>query len=216
MFIDKGYPINKLDEVCTVITDGTHKTPAYQKHGITFISAKNIVDGRIDFSDVKYIAQTEYQEIQKRCRTECGDILLTKSGTLGSVALVDTDQPLGLFESLAVLKYDRELLNGVFLKEQLRSIPVQLRLLAGVKGVAVKHLHLNVISEIEIVVPPMETQCDFAKVVHQSDKSKFAVLSCLKHRLPLRFQDLETIRYLIDPSGRREFSQQLSQENCNG
>lgn len=179
MFIDKGYPINKLDEVCTVITDGTHKTPAYQEHGITFISAKNIVDGRIDFSDVKYIAQTEYQEIQKRCRTECGDILLTKSGTLGSVALVDTDQPLGLFESLAVLKYDREVLNGVFLKEQLRSIPVQLRLLAGVKGVAVKHLHLNVISEIEIVVPPMETQCDFAKVVHQSDKSKFELEQAL-------------------------------------
>ena len=67
-----------------------------------------------------------------------------------------------------------------------------------------------------IPLPPVEVQKQIEPFVQQSDKSKFAVLSCLKHRLPLRFQDLETIRYLIDPSGRREFSQQLSQENYNG
>lgn len=210
MFIGKGYSTNKLSEVCTVITDGTHKTPVYQEHGIIFISAKNIIDGKVDFTDVKYISQIEYQEIQKRCRTEAGDILLTKSGTLGAVALVDTDQPLGLFESLALLKYDREQLNGIFLKEQLRSSPIQLRLLSEMKGVAVKHLHLNVISKTEIVVPPLTLQQKFATFVRQSDKSKFAALSCLKHRLPLRFQ------HLTDPSRQREFSQQLSQENYNG
>ena len=72
------------------------------------------------------------------------------------------------------------------------------------------------LQKIEGIVPNMYLQEQFAAFVRQSDKSKFAVLSCLKHRLPLRFQDLETIRYLIDPSGRREFSQQLSQENYNG
>lgn len=179
MFIGKGYSTNKLSEVCTVITDGTHKTPVYQEHGITFISAKNIIDGKVDFTDVKYISQIEYQEIQKRCRTEAGDILLTKSGTLGAVALVDTDQPLGLFESLALLKYDREQLNGIFLKEQLRSSPIQLRLLSEMKGVAVKHLHLNVISKTEIVVPPLTLQQKFATFVRQSDKSKFELEQAL-------------------------------------
>ena len=32
----------KLQDVCTKITDGTHKTPNYQPHGIRFISIKNI------------------------------------------------------------------------------------------------------------------------------------------------------------------------------
>lgn len=77
-------------------------------------------------------------------------------------------------------------------------------------------INQSVIANVELVVPPLPVQDEFVAFVRQSDKSKFAVLSCLKHRLPLRFQDLETIRYLIDPSGRREFSQQLSQENCNG
>lgn len=173
MFYEKEFPIQKLSEVCSKITDGTHKTPKYQEKGITFISAKNIIDGKLDFSDVKYITQQEYEEIQKRCQTEHGDVLMAKSGSLGTLAIVDTEEPLGLFESLAVLKYDRHILNGIFLKEQLRSDMSQQRLMTGVKGVAVKHLHLNVISEVPVIVPPMELQKEFAEFVQQSDKSKF-------------------------------------------
>lgn len=62
-------------------------------------------------------------------------------------------------------------------------------------------INQSVIANVELIVPPLPVQDDFVAFVHQSDKSKFAALSCLKHRLPLRFQDLETIRYLIDLSG---------------
>ena len=61
-----------------------------------------MVNGYLDFSDVKYISEKEYYDIQKRCNTEHGDVLLTKSGSLGTPVIVDTDEPLGLFESLAV------------------------------------------------------------------------------------------------------------------
>lgn len=77
-------------------------------------------------------------------------------------------------------------------------------------------INQSVIANVELIVPPLPVQDDFVAFVHQSDKSKFAALSCLKHRPSLRFQDLETIRYLTDPSGQREFSQQLSQENYDG
>ena len=173
MFYDKGFPVCKLKELCSKITDGTHKTPNYQDSGITFISAKNIIDGKLNFNDVKYITTEEYNEIQKRCMTEPGDLLMAKSGSLGTLAIVDTNQPLGLFESLAVLKYNRNKLNGVFLKEQLRSDASQRQLMSGVKGVAVKHLHLNVISEISVFVPPLGMQKQFAIFVEQSDKSKY-------------------------------------------
>ena len=173
LFGDNEYPEYKLSEVCEKITDGTHKTPNYQDEGITFISAKNIVDGKLNFSDIKHITITEYEEIQKRCRLEQGDLLMSKSGSLGSLAIVDTDEPLGLFESLAIIKYNRQLLNGIFLMEQLRSDKSQGQLMSGVKGVAVKHLHLNVISETTVIVPPLEQQLEFAKIVQQTDKSKY-------------------------------------------
>ena len=79
----------RLGDVCIKITDGTHKTPQYLNKGITFISAKNIVNGELDFSDIKYISENEYMDIQKRCQTEINDILLSKSGSLGVPVIVE-------------------------------------------------------------------------------------------------------------------------------
>ena len=106
MFENGNYQVEKLGTVCEKITDGTHKTPTYLDEGITFISAKNIVNGELDFTDIKHISEEEYQEIQKRCQTSIYDILLSKSGSLGTPVIVKTEEKLGLFESLAVLKYE--------------------------------------------------------------------------------------------------------------
>ena len=179
IFSKKEFPLIPLSQACTKITDGAHKTPQYQEAGIAFISAKNVAsDGKLDFSDIKHISTDEYESIQKRCETQIGDVLLTKSGSLGMPAIVDVDFPIGLFESLAVLKYRRDILDGVFLREQLKSARVQDQFTSGVKGIAVKHLHLNVIGRTSIIVPPLELQEEFADFVAQVDKSKFKLDIC--------------------------------------
>jgi type I restriction enzyme S subunit len=172
LFEKKEYPVEKLSNVCLKITDGTHKTPNYLDDGVTFISAKNIVNGELDFTDIKHISEEEYQEIQKRCQTEMFDILLSKSGSLGSPVIVKTTEKLGLFESLAVIKYDRDKLLPEFLCEQLKSDRIQRQFTIGTKGVAIKHLHLGVIGDTDIIVPPIEVQQQFADFVAQVDKSK--------------------------------------------
>lgn len=143
-------------------------------------SAKNIIDGKVDLTDTKYISKNEYQEIQKRCQVEIQDILLTKSGTLGIPAIIRTDCALGLFESLAVIKYDRSKLLPYFLYEQLRCNRVQRQFKAGTKGVAVKHLHLGVISDIDIIVPPISYQLEFSDFAEQVDKQKQTVQRSLE------------------------------------
>ena len=172
--------IEKIEDVCDLITDGTHKTPNYQQKGIRFISAKNIINGKIDLTDTKFITEEEYKQIQKRCRVEKNDVLLTKSGSLGSSAIIDFDIPIGLFESLAVIKYKRNLLNGIFVKELLSAESSQKQFNNGVKGIAIKHLHLNVIAALKIPIPPIKLQNDFASFVQQIDKSKFAVQKSLE------------------------------------
>ena len=172
-FFDNGnYPKIRLGDACKKITDGTHKTPNYIDEGITFISAKNIVNGELDFSDVKHISEEEYQEIQKRCQTEKNDILLSKSGSLGAPVIVRTEEKIGLFESLAVLKYERDRFLPEFLCEQLKTDMIQRQFTTGTKGVAIKHLHLGVIADTEIIEPPVKEQKAFADFVKQVDKSK--------------------------------------------
>lgn len=180
LFENSNYPVIRLGEVCTKITDGTHKTPTYLESGITFISAKNIVNGELDFSDIKHISEQEYAEIQKRCQTEMGDILLSKSGSLGAPVIVKTTRKLGLFESLAVIKYDRDRLLPEFLCEQLKTDRIQRQFKVGTKGVAIKHLHLGVIADTGIIVPPIDEQKQFAAFVEQTDKSKLEVQKSLE------------------------------------
>ena len=180
MFEKKNCESVRLGDVCTKITDGTHKTPDYLDKGITFISAKNIVNGELDFSDVKHISEEQYMEIQKRCQTELNDILLSKSGSLGVQVIIKTDKRLGLFESLAVIKYDRTKLIPEFLCEQLKTERIQRQFRTGIKGVAVKHLHLGVISDIRVIVPPIEEQNQFAGFVNQVNKSKVEIQQALE------------------------------------
>jgi type I restriction enzyme S subunit len=180
MFEKQEYPIEKLGKVCLKITDGTHKTPNYLNDGVTFISAKNIVNGELDFTDIKHISEEEYQEIQKRCQTELFDILLSKSGSLGSPVIVKTTEKLGLFESLAVIKYDRDKLLPEFLCEQLKTDRIQRQFTIGTKGIAIKHLHLGVIGDTDIIVPSIEEQEQFADFVKQVDKSKLVIRKALE------------------------------------
>jgi len=180
MFGDDGYDIISLGELCSKISDGTHKTPKYQGDGITFISAKNIKNGRIDFTDVKYILEAEYIQIQNRCQLEKGDILLSKSGSLGAPVIVNTSERLGLFESLAVIKADWSKFSNIFLCEQLKTDEIQRQFKTGTKGVAIKHLHLNVIRSIMITNPPIVLQNQFADFVVRVDKLKSEVQKSLE------------------------------------
>lgn len=185
MFGDLEHNINKFNkvkmkEICNKITDGTHKTPNYLNEGIKFISAKDIKTGKLDLTNTKYISVEEYYEIQKRCQLENGDILLSKSGSIGTPVVLDVDEPLGIFESLAVLKIKNNIVNNIYVCEFLRSYSAQRKILFGTKGISIKHLHLNVLRELEILIPPIELQNKFADFAKQVDKLKFEMEKSLK------------------------------------
>ena len=170
-----NHKITTLGEICSSISDGTHKTPVYLEDGIPFVSAKNIKHGKLDFSDIKYISEDEYTAIQKRCKTEKGDILLSKSGTLGVPAMVEVDYPFGIFESLAVIKTQKDLVENKYLCEHLKGDFIQSQFKTGTKGIAIKHLHLNVLKAVRVLLPSLSLQNRFADFVRAADKSKFYI-----------------------------------------
>ena len=44
-----------LDNLCSKITDGTHKTPKYTDSGVPFVSVKDIYDNQIHLNNTKFI-----------------------------------------------------------------------------------------------------------------------------------------------------------------
>ena len=162
--IPEGWKWVRLGEICKKITDGTHKTPKYTNSGIKFVSAKDIYNKELDFSHCKYISESEHKELYKRCNTELNDLLISKSGSIGTVVLNNVTFEFSLFESLALIKYTQSELVPKFMKFAVQYICNNLTI-SDIKGVCVKHLHLNVLSGQTLGLPPLAEQKEIVNKV---------------------------------------------------
>ena len=147
-----------LGSIVYKLTDGTHKTPKYATEGVKFVSVKDMSSGKLDLSGTKFITQTEHDELYKRCNPEKGDMLLSKVGTTGVPAIIDTDEQFSLFVSVALLKYNHQFINEKFLYYLLMSPLVQEQVKENTRGVGNKNWVLDFIAKTIIVLPPIEEQ----------------------------------------------------------
>ena len=148
----------RLGDILLKLTDGTHSTPKYTESSIPFISVKDVSSGKLDFSNCKHISEKEHTELYDRCNPEIGDILLTKVGTTGIPVIVDTDLPFSLFVSVALLKFNQELLYNKYLLYMINSPLVQKQAAENTKGVGNKNWVMRDIANTLIVTPPIEEQ----------------------------------------------------------
>lgn len=148
----------RLGELLFKLTDGTHSTPKYCTRGVPFLSVKNISNGQIDFNETKFISEEEHRELCARCKPECGDILLSKVGTTGVPAIVDTEIEFSIFVSIALLKFSAQLLYRVYLYYLLRSPLVQCQAKQNTRGVGNKNWVLVAIANTIVALPPLAEQ----------------------------------------------------------
>lgn len=148
----------KLEDICTKITDGTHSTPKYKSAGIPFISVKDVSSGHLSFDNCKYISLEEHNKLFERCNPEFGDILITKVGTTGVPAIVDTNEKFSLFVSVALLKINTNKINNNYLLYVLSSPVVQQQVKENTRGVGNKNWVLDAINNTLVPLPPLEEQ----------------------------------------------------------
>ncbi len=147
----------KLNDICSLITDGTHQTPTYADEGVIFLSSKNVTSGRIDWERIKYIPESLHLELSRRLKPQLNDILLAKNGTTGVGAIVDRDEVFDIYVSLALLRlidnvsprFILTFINSPIAKEQFNR---------RLKGVGVQNLHLREIREVRLGLPPYGEQ----------------------------------------------------------
>ena len=177
-----GWIETTIGDECFYIKDGPHKSlPDIGKEngGHPFISVRNIVNGYIDFSSARYISDEDYADAIKKCHPEKGDMLYSKGGTTGIAKLIDIDEEFANWVHVAVLKFDKTKLNGIFFENMLNGDYCYEQSQRLTKGIANRDLVLSAMAQIKMYRPPMELQEQFADFVHQVDKSKVAVQASL-------------------------------------
>ena len=168
-----------LNDLCSIITDGTHQPPKFQSDGVPFIFVSNLARNIITYDTEKYISDETYLELYKRTPIEIGDVLLSTVGSYGHPAVVTEAKKFLFQRHIAYLKPKHDIVNSFFLHSALLSPDGQRQIKEKVKGIAQKTLNLSEIRKIEIPLPELQKQNEFADFVHQIDKSKFRGLSML-------------------------------------
>ncbi len=157
-----GWAWSRLN--CIVdVRDGTHDTPAYVEHGVPLITSKNLLEGGIDYTNVKYISENDAQVINERSGVDIGDILFAMIGTIGNPAMV-SDGRLISVKNVALFKFsysdklsNRYMINFFdYAQEDMKKRP---------SGGLQPFVSLNYLRQYLVPVPPVDEQLRIVALV---------------------------------------------------
>ncbi len=140
------------------LVDGTHRTPKYTTSGVPFVSVKNMSNGVLSLENTKFISKAEHEELWKRCNPQRGDLLLSKVGTTGVPAKVDTDIEFSLFVSVALLKFNNQFIDIDFLIYSILAPDFQKQCKEHTRGVGNKNWVIKDIANTLMPLPPLAEQ----------------------------------------------------------
>ncbi|MEZ8822872.1 restriction endonuclease subunit S [Vibrio amylolyticus] len=156
--LPNGWEWSKLQDLCFKITDGEHSTPKRTETGHYLLSARNVTNDGIILGDVDYVPDFEFARIRNRCDPNIGDILISCSGSVGRVALVDRDNSYSMVRSAAMIRPCNTNLIKEYLALMLRSTYLQFQMKNRSKQSAQANLFLGAISNLVGIIPPLSEQ----------------------------------------------------------
>ena len=140
------------------ITYGFTRPMPHVDKGIPIITAKNINEDKIDFSVVDFTTSDAFEELSDKDIPRKGEILITKDGSIGRTAIVTSDEPFCVNQSVAVLRFGGMTAYVPYLKLLIDSEFTQRLIEEGAKGTAIRHISITTFGSFPVPLPPMEEQ----------------------------------------------------------
>ena len=190
----------KLGEVAAVY-DGVHQTPDYQDEGVMFLSVENIDT----LKSQKFISEEAFKR-DYPVYPERGDVLMTRIGDIGTSNVVETNDKLAFYVSLALLKpFD---IDPYYLDKSLQSPSAKEELFRRTLHIAFpKKINKNQIAEVLLPVPRDRNEqlrigslfhsLDNLITLHQRKHDQLATLkkSLLDKMFPKSGSDVPEVRF---------------------
>ena len=203
----------KLGDVAAVY-DGVHQTPDYQDEGVMFLSVENIAT----LTSQKFISREAFAK-DYPVYPKHGDVLMTRIGDIGTSNVVETDDKLAFYVSLALLKpFD---VDSYYLDKSLQSPSAKEELYRRTLHIAFpKKINKNQIAEVMLPIPRSRQEqeqigalfrdLDSLITLHQRKYDKLCVLkkSMLDKMFPKGGSLYPEIRFagFTDPWEQRKFA----------
>lgn len=177
-------PVSDLGHLSELITKGA--SPSWQGFSYTddatqtlFVTSENVREGYIDISLPKYI-EDGFNEKQRRSVLQKGDFLINIVGaSIGRAAQFTLDCKANINQAVALVRIEDKRIRDGYLLVYLNSEKAQQMYNSMKSDTGRANLSLQDISNLSILLPPVEEQITFENFVTQVDKSKAAVQKSL-------------------------------------
>lgn len=166
-----------LKDICTKIGSGS--TPrggkeSYIDEGISLIRSMNVHNAYFEYKDLAHITLDQAEKLNNVV-VEHDDLLFNITGaSVARCCVVPSDVlPARVNQHVCILRC-REKINPIFLQELLVNENYQGKLLQIAKSGATREaINKQQLESLEIMLPPLELQNQFASFVEEIDKSGF-------------------------------------------
>lgn len=187
-----GVEYVKLNTICSIY-DGTHSTPNYTDAGVKFASVENI---NAPYDTKKFISLEDYQKYKIKPKVD--DVLMTRIGSIGVCYVIEDNQPLAYYVSLALLRPSSKKINSKYLKYVIESVhgKKELRKRTLVNAVPIK-INKDDIGKIKLPVPPLEVQREIVRILDNFVIATTEIQQKLQEELAARQKQYEYYRDLL-------------------
>ncbi|MDB9511377.1 restriction endonuclease subunit S [Kamptonema animale CS-326] len=173
--LDKGWELRKLASLSSLFKYGTSEPLEYIDGGVPFLRIADLQKYRFNEKDLKFISQEAAK--QQKSTVKTGDVLISRSGTLGLAIVIPEYLNNSVYGSYFILtRPDRSLIEPTYLALYLNSLIGKLQTEQANTGAIQTNLTIPVLESLLIVCPPVDVQQRFVDKVNQSydaeDKSK--------------------------------------------
>ena len=202
-WIPKEWEVETLGHFLSYISYGFTNPMPETKSGPWMVTAANVKGGQIQYKTCRHTTQKAYDTLlTNKCRPKVNDILLTKDGTLGRLAIVDLTG-ICINQSVAVLRTN-ENAEPHFIKLLLESPKYQQKMLDDAGGSTIKHIYITIVDKMLIAGPTAAAEQErISELIEQKsmviaeEETHLAKLRTLKTGL---MQDLLTgkVRVKVD------------------
>lgn len=120
--------------------------------GIFMITAADITGGRLQLETARKTSESAYRTLlSSKSKPRQNDILLTKDGTLGRLALTG-NETICINQSVAVMRPNERIIPQ-FLKILLESPYYQKRMVDEAGGSTIKHIYITIVDKMPLGIP---------------------------------------------------------------
>jgi hypothetical protein len=136
-----------------------------EKDGLVrFVTAQDIQDGFIDYTNVRWIPETQHDGLLRKSQVRSGQVLVAMAARLGHAAVYEEKEPLNSSQDIAKITIrDTDQISPHYLASYINSNIGRQLLLAAQTGSVQQHTNLGRIKHLPVVIPPEGSQADIAR-----------------------------------------------------